>query len=163
MGIKSQGNPESTYNAVWTNTAKGAVGPNMPNPYGATGGILIKDGLIRYHVFLGNDDEDPANTACSPQTFTAPEAIPGCCVILVGAGGGAGGSYSPADGATGGEGGGGNGGTASTAGGTNTGGGGGAGDGGAPVQQQSGANGGSGIVMIRYEIAPDMPTSPFAP
>ena len=99
-----------------------------------------------------------------------------------GGGGGGGAEVHPGSTGTGGQGGGpgapdtgwaggGNGGSqnegspdaARTAGGTNTGGGGGAGDGGSPVQQQSGANGGSGIVMIRYEIAPDMPTSPFAP
>ena len=43
MGIRAQGNPKATYNAVWTNTAKGAAGPPglVPNPYGATGGTIV--------------------------------------------------------------------------------------------------------------------------
>lgn len=102
MSIRALGNPNARYNSVWGQTAAGAAGPNVPpSTYGATGGTIITDGLVKYHVFLGNDGPNEESNPVAPQTFTAPEAIPGCCVLLVGAGGGAG-----SDGAGGGGGGG---------------------------------------------------------
>ena len=90
MAIKSLGNPTAQYNAVWGQTAQGAAGPNVaPTPYGATGGTIISDGLVKYHVFLGNAGPAHESSPITPQTFSTPQAIPGCCVILVGGGGGA--------------------------------------------------------------------------
>lgn len=90
MGIRAQGNPRATYNAVWQQTAKGASGPgDGPFPYGASGGTIITDGLVTYHVFLGNAGPSHESSPISPQTFTTSQAIPGCKVLLVGGGGGA--------------------------------------------------------------------------
>ena len=57
MSIKSLGNPTSTYNAVWKQTAKGAASPS-PLPFSASGGIISEytdpGGTYRAHVFTAS-------------------------------------------------------------------------------------------------------------
>ena len=79
MSIKSLGNPRSTYNAVWGQTAKGAVAP-APVPFSATGGTEFEPGNgYKYHVFTASGSLVVAS-AGSGSNFD---------YIVVGGGGGA--------------------------------------------------------------------------
>ena len=80
MSIKSLGNPRSTYNAVWGQTAKGAVTPK-PGPFEASGGTKTTSGDQTIHTF-DYPNSDTFVVTGSPKT----------CEILVIAGGGSGGS-----------------------------------------------------------------------
>ena len=52
MSIKSLGNPRSTYNAVWGQTAKGAVAAGHPGGITATGGTKSTADGYTTHTFL---------------------------------------------------------------------------------------------------------------
>ena len=57
MAMKSLGNPQARYNAVWGQTGKGAVTP-APGPFSASGGIISEytdpGGTYRAHVFTAS-------------------------------------------------------------------------------------------------------------
>ena len=101
MRIKSLGNPRSTYNAVWGQTAKGAVTPYVaPSGMDASGGFISDythpDGnTYRCHIFTHSDEFIVSSVGNLPAV---------CDYVLVAGGGG---------GAGGGAGGGGGGGTRS--------------------------------------------------
>ena len=85
MGIKSQGHPTSKYNAVWQNTAKGAVSPSpVPSGFSATGGTTATytDSGINYK----------SHTFTSPGNFVVSNVGEGTVDYLVVGGGGAGGA-----------------------------------------------------------------------
>ena len=80
MSIKSQGNPKSKYNTVWSQTATGASTPNIHPGLYATGGDIANrlqpgNGYI-YHTF-GADG-----------TFTVDYALTNVEILLQGGGGG---------------------------------------------------------------------------
>ena len=81
MGIKSQGNPQSTYNAVWQKTAKGAVDAAMPLGIQATGGSKVSGSGYVTHTFTS-----PGNFVVST-VGNSPGAIE---YAIVGGGGGGG-------------------------------------------------------------------------
>ena len=98
MGIKSLGDPTSTYNAVWGQTAKGAVTPAPPGAFEATGGTTNEPGNgYKYHLFThpNSDSFEVTNVA----------GTPGVIEVLVVAGGGGGGNGGGAGGGGGGAGG----------------------------------------------------------
>ena len=100
MGIKSQGHPTSKYNAVWQNTAKGAVGPKPPPPAGmdASGGYVseykVGSDIYRAHIFSSPGTFTVTATSTSP-------SLPSAIEYLVIGGGGAGGVQGGAGGAGG--------------------------------------------------------------
>ena len=146
----------SSGNIPPTSPPQGNNGGNGDGNNGGGGGGASAAGETRVASVRGGNGGVGSPITWIPASYGTPGPAPGRYF----SGGGGGGTRSGhGSGGTGGAGGGGNGGTTdlsttSTAGTTNTGGGGGAGghNGNGSGNVQSGSNGGSGIVIIRYQI-----------
>ena len=98
MSIKSLGNPTSSYNAVWGQTAKGAASAAPPGAFEATGGTTNTPGNgYKYHLFDYPNSDNFVVTNVS--------GTPGIIEVLVVGGGGGGGNGGGAGGGGGGAGG----------------------------------------------------------